>query len=224
LKSRIPLLLATACLGALALSTASAHAFGNPNNALCHGHIEQGEPEPGDTNTQVAYVFGCNVPITGYQIQADQAIESFDTATLAIGGDGNPVPTDGFTCNGDFPGIAFNCIGTFSGALIDNKFETVTGQFSIAGKLCAEPRVDPLLTIVSASVSSTGAVTQAISGPYDLGRPLHCPKSAQSGSARIGPEGIPVHKATVKAKSKAKAKAKKARKPTHRRHQVRRHR
>ena len=223
MKSRIPLLLAAACIGALALSASSAYAFGNPNDAQCHGHIGQGAPEPGNPGTQVAYVFGCNVPITGYQIQADQAIESFDTATLAIGGDGNPVPTDGFTCNGDFPGIAFNCIGTYSGALVDNKFETVTGQFSIAGKVCAEPRVDPLLTIVSASVSSTGAVTQAISGPYDLGRPLHCPKSALSGSARIGPEGTPVQKTAAKAKPKAKAKAK-TRKLKHVRRKARSHR
>ena len=61
MKSRIPLLLAAACIGALALSAASAYAFGNPNDAQCHGHIGQGAPEPGNTDTQVAYVFGCNV-------------------------------------------------------------------------------------------------------------------------------------------------------------------
>ena len=49
-------------------------------------------------------------------------------------------------------------------------YETITGQFAIGTKLCVEPRVDPLLTVTYAYLEK-GVVTQAISGPFDLGRP-----------------------------------------------------
>ena len=65
---------------------------------------------------------------------------------------------------------------------------TFVRQFSIDPKLCDEPRVDPLLTVVYATKSSTGAVTQAIAGPFDLGRPQGCPKSASNGKWRIPPQ------------------------------------
>ncbi len=215
MTSRLSLLATAVCAVALAAPASSALAVGNPNDAECFGHVQRGTAEVLDTNTQVRYSFGCNTPILGYQIQADTAIESFDNATLAYGGDGQPVGADGFTCNGEFPGIAFNCIGTYAAKLINNTFEQVRGQFSIDGKLCAEPRVDPLLTVVYATASSTGVVTQYIGGPFDLGRPTGCPKSANSGSARIGPDGIPVHKVVTVHKAakahKVKHRAKKAR-------------
>ena len=53
------------------------------------------------------------------------------------------------------------------------------GQFSIGTKMCAEPRVDPLLTVTYAYLEK-GVVTQAISGPFDLGRPNGCPPTANS--------------------------------------------
>ena len=55
------------------------------------------------------------------------------------------------------------------------------------GGSAAEPRVDPLLTVVYATRTATG-VTQAIAGPFDLGRPQGCPKSAGNGKWRIPPE------------------------------------
>ena len=209
MTTRLSLLAAAVVAAALALPATSALAVGNPNDAQCYGHIQRGTAEVLDSGTQVRYAFGCNTPILGYQIQADTAIESFDTSTIAYGGDNHPFGADGFTCNGDFPGIAFNCIGSYSAIVINNQFEQVRGQFSIAGKLCTEPRVDPLLTVVYATATSSGVVTQYIGGPYDLGRPIGCPKSANAGSARIGPDGTPVNR--VAKAHKVKHRVKKAR-------------
>jgi hypothetical protein len=58
-------------------------------------------------------------------------------------------------------------------------------------------------------------VTQAISGPYDLGRPRGCPPSASSGKTRIPSDasllagGGATSTTPAKKKAKAKAKAKK---------------
>jgi hypothetical protein len=93
----------------------------------------------------------------------------------------------------------------------------VTGQFSIGTPLCAEPRVDPLLTVTYATADSKGVITQYISGPYDLGRPHGCPKSAQGGKTRIpsdasllGAGATTTPKATKKKATKKKATKKKA--------------
>jgi hypothetical protein len=93
------------------------------------------------------------------------------------------VPTDSFSCQGIIPSYGINCTGVYGG-----NYEIVSGQFSIDAKLCAEPRVDPLLTVVYATRTATGGVSQAIAGPFDLGRPQGCPKSAGNGKWRIPPE------------------------------------
>jgi hypothetical protein len=99
------------------------------------------------------------------------------------------------------PGYALNCVG-----LAKSSYETITGQFSIATKLCAEPRVDPLLTVTYAYLEK-GVVTQAISGPFDLGRPKGCAPDAYSGSTRLDPK--PLIKGHKHGKGKKKATAKK---------------
>ncbi len=83
-------------------------------------------------------------------------------------------------------------------------YETITGQFAIGTKLCAEPRVDPLLTVTYAYLEK-GVVTQAISGPFDLGRPTGLPPDAESGGTRLNPK-TPVHHKKHKAKKHAKKK------------------
>ena len=70
------------------------------------------------------------------------------------------------------------------GASTTEANEHVTGQFTIGWKLCTEPRVDPLLTVTYAYLEK-GVITQAISGPFDLGRPKGCPATAQSGKDRL---------------------------------------
>jgi hypothetical protein len=85
-------------------------------------------------------------------------------------------------------------------------YEAITGQFAIGTKLCVEPRVDTLLTVTYAYLEK-GVVTQAISGPIDLGRPQGCRPDAQSGSTRLNPK--PLNK-RHKHKSHKKKSAKKA--------------
>jgi len=157
----------------------------NANNTDCRGHVEKGEASPDDPQaTQVKYVFACSGPITGYQIQPQIPAQSMDTEIFASDRTtGQVVGSDSFSCQGIIPSYGINCVGTYGG-----NYEIVTGQFSIDPKLCDEPRVDPLLTVVYASKSSTGAVTQAMAGPFDLGRPRGCPKSAQNGKWRIPQE------------------------------------
>jgi hypothetical protein len=179
------LLVAGASLLLLLSGTRQASADQNANNTDCRGHVEKGEPSPDDpTATQVKYVFACSGPITGYQIQPQIPAQSLDTEVFALdSATKQVVPTDSFSCSGIIPSYGINCVGTYGG-----KYEIVSGQFSIDPKLCAEPRVDPLLTVVYATASSTGAVTQAIAGPFDLGRPHGCPKSAENGKWRIPKE------------------------------------
>jgi hypothetical protein len=197
-----------------AVWTPLAHAGANANDYDCGGHIEAGKPAPGDDDAQVQYTFACGGPITGYQIQPQIGDTGFSTDVSVFDKTGNAVTTDSFTCNGDFPGWGINCIGKYTG----DQYANVIGQFSIGTKLCAEPRVDPLLTVTYATADSKGVITQYISGPYDLGRPRGCPKSASGGKTRIPADGAtlgsdtPTKKATKKKKAAKKSahKAKQA--------------
>ena len=129
-------------------------------------------------------MFACSGPITGYQIQPQIPAQSIDTEVFALDrATKQVVATDSFSCSGIIPSYGINCVGVYGG-----NYEIVSGQFSIDPKLCAEPRVDPLLTVVYATATATGAVTQAIAGPFDLGRPHGCPKSSRNGKWRIPKE------------------------------------
>jgi hypothetical protein len=178
------LLVAGASLLLLLSGTKPASADQNANNTDCRGHLEKGAPSPDDpSSTQVKYVFACSGPITGYQIQPQVPAQSIDTEVFGLDRTTKQVvPTDSFSCQGEIPSYGINCVGTYGG-----NYDVVPGQFSIDPKLCAEPRVDALLTVVYATRTATG-VSQAIAGPFDLGRPRGCPKSAQNGKWRIPQE------------------------------------
>jgi hypothetical protein len=181
------------CTLALALATpAVVHAEeSNPNNYSCLGAVAPGKPEVGSEEQQVAYVFYCNGPITGYQLQAQIPLTGVQTPPLVTAGAsvlGAPTGKalgDTFSCSGEIPGYAVNCVGSTK-----TGYETIAGQFAIGTKICAEPRVDPLLTVTYAYLEK-GVVTQAISGPFDLGRPNGCPPSASSGGTRLNPKPVP---------------------------------
>ena len=172
----------------------------NPNNYECLGSIAPGKPEVGSEEQQVAYVFYCNGPITGYQLQAQIPLTGIQSPPLVTAGAsvlGAPTGkalTDTFSCSGEIPGYAENCVGATK-----TGYETVSGQFAIGTKICAEPRVDPLLTVTYAYLEK-GVVTQAISGPFDLGRPSGCPPSAYSGGTRLNPKPVTVVKKSKKGK------------------------
>ncbi len=197
-----PALAALAAVLALAITAPMAGASANANNYDCGGHIEAGPPAPGDDDTQVQYVFACGGPITGYQIQPQTGHTGFSTDVSVFDQNNNAVTTDSFTCNGDFPGWGINCVGKYTG----DRYAKVVGTFAIGTPLCAEPRVDPLLTVTYATADSKGVVTQYISGPYDLGRPRGCPPSAESGKTRLSDAGETTTAAKKPAATKKKAK------------------
>ena len=160
----------------------------NPNNYSCLGHINSGAPETGSEEQQVEYSFYCDGPITGYQLDSQIPVTGVEASPLVTNTAGNAL-TDTFSCSGEIPGWADNCVGAAKAG-----YEHVTGQFAIGSKICAEPREDPLLTVTYAYLEK-GLVTQAIAGPFDLGRPLGCHPDAYSGSTRLSPRPlIRVHK------------------------------
>jgi hypothetical protein len=196
-----------ATLGAVALLLATAppgHAEeSNPNNYTCLGHLSAGHAELGSDEQQVQYNFLCNGPITGYQVQSQipvTGIQSPPTVTDLLL---KPL-NDSFSCSGDIPGFAANCVGAAKAP-----DEWITGQFAIGTKLCAEPRVDGLLTVTYAYLEK-GAVVQAISGPFELGRPHGCPPSAFSGGTRLNPTSPIVGRHHKGKKHHKKARARKA--------------
>jgi hypothetical protein len=177
----------------------------NPNNYNCSGHIGAGTPEEGSEEQQVKYSFFCDGPITGYQLAAqvpvtgEQSAPLVSTIPAAGATEGTPLK-DTFSCSGEVPGFAFNCVG-----LAKASYEVIAGQFSVEKKLCAEPRVDPLLTVTYAYLEK-GVVTQAISGPFDLGRPRGCPADKFSGGTRLEPRAPVVSHKKKKKKKPATAK------------------
>jgi hypothetical protein len=170
----------------------------NPNTYSCLGHVAPGAPEAGSEEVQVRYVFYCDGPITGYQVQSQIPMTGVEGSPLVVNREKNAV-SDTFSCSGSFPGYALNCVGSTKAG-----YEWITGQFAIGRRLCAEPRVDPLLTVTYAYLEK-GAVTQAISGPFDLGRPVGCRADSSSGSTRLNPNGAGKgHKKTHKGKKHSK--------------------
>ena len=169
----------------------------NPNNYNCLGSTAAGQPEAGSEEQQVQYTFYCNGPITGYQVQSQIPVtgvssppEVTDLKKTAL--------RDTFSCSGEVPGWAANCVGAAKAG-----YEIITGQFAIGTKLCAEPRVDPLLTVTYAYLEK-GVITQAIAGPYDLGRPKDCKPDAYSGFSRFNPKPWVAKKPAKKAKKHPK--------------------
>lgn len=156
----------------------------NPNNYTCFGSLSAGKPEAGSEEQQVAYAFHCSGPITGYQLQSQIPVTGVESSPLVSNiPSGKPV-NDTFSCSSEVPGYADNCVGATL-----SQYETIAGQFAIGTKLCAEPRVDALLTVTYAYLEK-GVVTQAISGPFDLGRPTSCKPDSYAGWTRLNPKPV----------------------------------
>ena len=188
--------------GALLLATpALSNAEVNPNEYNCVGLTQAGPPELGSEEQQVQYTFYCDGPITGYQLQSQIPVTGIQSPPLAADLVSATPLNDSFSCSGEIPGYAVNCVGAAKAG-----YERITGQFAIGTKLCAEPRVDPLLSVTYASLEKT-TVTQAISGPFDLGRPKGCPADSLSGSTRLNPRAaIKSHKRSHKSHKKSTSK------------------
>jgi hypothetical protein len=184
----------------LAIPAVSQAEESNPNNYNCLGSTSAGQPEAGSEEVQVAYTFYCNGPITGYQVQSQIPVTGV-ASPPEVTDLTKTILRDTFSCSGEVPGWAANCVGSTKGG-----YEIVTGQFAIGTKLCAEPRVDPLLTVAYAYLEK-GVVTQALSGPYDLGRPKDCKPDAYSGFNRFNPKPLPKPSKKQASKKAGKKKA-----------------
>lgn len=185
------LVVLVALASSLALSAAARaeEGSGDPNDYSCRGGIQAGQPETGSSEPQVQYTFTCSGPITGYQLQAQIPLTGFQSSPLVSDGTTGEPTNDTFSCGGEVPGYAVNCVGASK-----VEYEKIVGQFSIGVPVCAEPRVDPLLTVTYAYLEK-GVVTQAISGPFDLGRPLHCPADGYNAGTRLAPREVAASKA-----------------------------
>jgi len=196
----------TAIVGTVALLLATpalSHAEeSNPNNLSCLGGLAPGTPEPGSEEQQVNYTFYCDGPITGYQLQAQVPVTGISSPPIVS--KEKIALTDTFSCSGEVPGYALNCVGSTKGG-----YENITGQFAIGTQICREPRVDTLLTVTYAYLEK-GVVTQAISGPFDLGRPKGCPPDAESGFTRLNPKPASAGSTKGHKKGHRKSKAKKS--------------
>jgi hypothetical protein len=186
LRSRLGLalvVLAAAIAAAVLLNNSAPQSVAdqNPNNTLCKGHVDKGKADPDDPSSGVvSYTFACSQPITGYSILPDKEATAFETEVF--GADpktGDVLGTDAFSCNGEQPGWGVNCTGANVG-----NWHTITSTFTVDGDICAEPRVDPLLVVTFANVAA-GKAQQYIAGPFDLGRPRGCAKSARGGKTRL---------------------------------------
>jgi hypothetical protein len=171
----------------------------NPNNYNCLGSTAAGQPEAGSEEQQVAYTFYCNGPITGYQVQSQIPVTGVSSPPIVTNTEKKEL-ADTFQCSGELPGWAANCVGSARAS-----YETITGQIAIGTKLCVEPRVDLLLTVTYAYLEK-GVITQAISGPFDLGRPKGCKPDFYSHWNRFNPQPLPQKKQPAKKKSKSKSK------------------
>ena len=202
-RSRVGLTLIFAVALAVALiavlrSPNPAPAEVNPSNTLCKGHVKKGKKAADDPDTgYVNYRFACSGPITGFIVQPEKEITEIETEVFALDRtSGAVVGTDAFSCNGSVPGYSINCTGVYGG-----DWRVVKSRFGINGDPCIEPRADVLLWVTYAQRTSS-SVAQYIAGPFSLGRPRGCRKTARSGKTRIPVE---VEESTIEAPEAAPA-------------------
>ncbi len=145
----------------------------NDNQITCKGFIQPttAAQDPDDPDLYHAqYRIRCDQAITGYSLFVSaQQVQAIETEAFPEFADGSPVPTDSFSCNGDLPGNGVNCVGKYT-----NLAGIITGTFAIEKPLCTPARIEPILTVAKASVSSSGAAVLAISGPFSLGQSAGC--------------------------------------------------
>ncbi|MGD0196928.1 MAG: hypothetical protein ABSC56_03320 [Solirubrobacteraceae bacterium] len=192
-------------------STGTSGTTADPNDYTCTGQIRAGNPEAGTPGTQVQYRFSCDGPITGYQINTEpHQVEYYDASPVLTL---NDKPTsDNFECEGITPGYAINCVGASSqpGEVITGQFSipgklttepeldailTVTDATATATATATAPSItvkafgstgSTTVTPKATATVSSVTVTDAISGPFDLGRPVDVKHDEFSHDTRLG--------------------------------------
>jgi hypothetical protein len=172
-----------ALIAAQSASAQSADSPGdNPNNMTCVGHTAKGPVDKDDpTSGVVSYTLGCSGKITGYILFPTRAVTGYETEVFGVDyAQKQIVASDLFSCGGDIPGFGLNCIGSTSWP-----WRLISSTFTINGDVCAEPRPDVVAFATFYGPNAAGVNAQALAGPFDLGRPRGCGKSASGGKTLI---------------------------------------
>jgi len=98
------------------------------------------------------------------------------------------------------PGWAANCVGSTKAG-----YENVTGS-SRSARSCAPSRESTRCSLSPTHISKKGVITQAISGPFDIGRPKDCKPDAYSGFSRFNPKPLVTKKPAKKHKKHSSKK------------------
>ena len=174
-----------------------------PTTTTASATSPRAKPEEGSEEQQVKYTFYCNGPITGYQLQAQIPVTGIQgQPPVTSNATGKPLSATRSRARVNSPATR-----STAWASPRQAYETITGQFSIGTKLCAEPRVDPLLTVTYAYLEK-GVVTQAISGPFDLGRPRAASPTPTRAARALTRSRRPTQEEADKGKGKGKPSSK----------------
>lgn len=162
-------------------------------NRTCWGKIEAGKPDPDDsTAVPVKYTIQCDGKIGGYSITTapERRVSGVETEVFVTDGAGAVVGSEQFSCGGEFPGYGINC-----SAIVGGEYKTagnfIVGEFYVDRNRCANPRLDPILTVAFAEKNSSGGVVLTMSGPFDLGQAVDCPKPKSYRKGRYTKRKIP---------------------------------
>ncbi|MEJ7784150.1 MAG: hypothetical protein WKF96_05045 [Solirubrobacteraceae bacterium] len=180
-------------------SATKAPAEVNNNNTTCWGGIKKGDPDPDDPSAvPIAYSFQCDGKITGYSLVTapERQVIGAETEVSVTNGDGEVVGSDSFSCNGTFPGYGINCVSP-AGGDYKTPGDFIKGQFFVNRNRCANPRLDPILTVTYATANDKKQVVQAIAGPFDLGQAVDCPKPRSYARDKFTRRKIPVEQDQV---------------------------
>lgn len=168
------------------------------DNTTCWGKIENGAPDPDDPDAVgIKYTIQCDGKITGYSIATapERQVVGGETEVFVTNGAGEVVGSDSFSCNGTFPGYGINCVSP-GGGDYKTPGNFIVGEFFVDKDRCANPRLDPILTVAYASVVS-GKAVQSLAGPFDLGHAVDCPKPKTYKKGKYTKRKIPVDQDTV---------------------------
>ncbi len=117
----------------------------------------------------VTYSFKCDTDFQAFSLTSSKQMDYFRTDPDVIQPDGNPSPSDHFSCEGPFPGYGFGCPGAGTAG------NSVKGLFATVKAPC-NPAVRAWVSITFQNLDSHDAPFTSQSHPFPLKRPAGCPK------------------------------------------------
>lgn len=191
--------LVTAGFAAIMLADATKAPADFNDNTSCWGKIEKGTPDPDDPSAvPIKYTIQCDGKISGYSIATapERQVTGTETEVFVTDGAGGVVGSDSFSCNGEFPGYGINCVSP-AGGEYKTPGNFIVGEFYVDANRCANPRLDPILTVAYASVNSANKSVQSLAGPFDLGHAVDCPKPKSYAKDKYTKRKMPAEEDTV---------------------------